>query len=134
MHISIDEEALSTIQISAKNSFPNECCGFLFGNESNIAFAIEVINTSEKRKAVSFQISATDYIAAEQMAVEKDAKLLGVYHSHPNEPARPSVEDHEAAFPNFLYLILSLSKTKINELKGWKLNHENAFEEQLIKQ
>lgn len=133
MHISIDDEALSTIKISAKKSFPNECCGFLFGNERNISFAMDAKNVATNKESIAFQISATDYLAAEKLAVDKKTSLLGVYHSHPNQPAIPSVEDREAALPNFLYLILSITKNTINELKGWQLNPQDTFEEQPIK-
>jgi proteasome lid subunit RPN8/RPN11 len=63
----------------------------------------------------------------EQFAVVKEARnngltLMGVYHSHPESPARLSEEDLRLLNdPNMVYFIVSLL-TKEGDIKAYKIN------------
>jgi proteasome lid subunit RPN8/RPN11 len=121
----------------AGNAFPNECCGFVFGNENEkngriITDILVVINSKEGDKTRRFEISPFDYIKAEQYALDKGLLLLGVYHSHPNHPAIPSEHDRKSAQPWFSYLILSVQDGLFANLQSWVLNEEMRFEEERI--
>ena len=117
--------------------FPDECCGFLYGHETEnsrvIELAVPVENNKEGDKKRRFEISAIDYMKAEQFALKNKTGLLGVYHSHPQHPAIASEHDLRQAMPYFSYVILSVMDGKIDDIKSWKLNEENtAFEEETI--
>lgn len=121
----------------AVNTFPDECCGFLFGREetdgTRIVLDILVVdNSKEGDKRRRFEISPLDYMTAEQHALDHDWTLLGVYHSHPNHPAIPSEHDRVAAQPYFSYLIISVLNNEIITLRSWLLNEEQQFEEEKI--
>jgi proteasome lid subunit RPN8/RPN11 len=124
------EDALST--------FPDECCGFLFGNETETEEeritlqAMVVNNAKEGDKRRRFAITAKDYLNAERYAEENNLLLLGVYHSHPNHPAVPSEHDRLAAQPYFSYVILSIINNEYAGLRSWRLNEEQQFEEEII--
>jgi proteasome lid subunit RPN8/RPN11 len=46
-------------------------------------------------------------------ARELGIAIIGNYHSHPETPARPSVEDIKLAYdPEIIYVIVSLSQSK----------------------
>ena len=48
-----------------------------------------------------------------RQAREEDLEIIAVYHSHPETPARPSVEDIKLAYdPNVSYVIVSLADNK----------------------
>jgi proteasome lid subunit RPN8/RPN11 len=57
--------------------------------------------------------------------------VLGVYHSHPNAPARPSQYDAEhAAWTTWTYVILSVEEGKVVDLRGWRLREDrDGFDE-----
>jgi len=121
----------------AVNTFPDECCGFLFGREetdgTRIVLDILVVdNSKEGDKTRRFEISPLDYMTAEQHALDHDWTLLGVYHSHPNHPAIPSEHDRKAAQPYFSYVIVSVLNNEIITLRSWLLNEEQQFEEEKI--
>lgn len=121
----------------AVNTFPDECCGFLFGTEDNngvriITQMLVVDNSKEGDKRRRFEISPFDYMRAEQQALDNNLSLLGVYHSHPNHPAVPSEHDRKAAQPYFSYLIISVMNKEIITLRSWLLNEEQQFEEEQI--
>ncbi len=117
-------------------TFPEECCGFLFGKEEDgvrSIISIAVVNNSDEGdKRRRFEISSVDYIHAERFADDKDLHLLGVYHSHPNHPAVSSEHDRVNAQPYFSYVILSIANGKFASVKSWRLNDDQQFEEEKI--
>jgi proteasome lid subunit RPN8/RPN11 len=132
IHATAKEELLA----DAANAFPDECCGFFFGEEAGddriITVVRPVINAKEGDKRRRFEISAKDYLAAEQFADTNQLQLLGVYHSHPNHPAAPSEHDRVAAQPWFSYIIVSVLEGKTDAVRSWRLNEEQQFEEETI--
>ena len=121
----------------AVSTFPDECCGFMFGREETdgtrlILDVLVVDNSKEGDKRRRFAISPQDYMTAEQHALDHDWTLLGVYHSHPNHPAIPSEHDRIAAQPFFSYLIISVLNNEVITLRSWLLNDDRQFEEEKI--
>jgi proteasome lid subunit RPN8/RPN11 len=134
--ILIEPQAREQFIEDAVNTFPDECCGFLFGMEkddSRVITAIQVVDNSKAGdKTRRFEISPQDYLKGERYALENNLALLGVYHSHPNHPAIPSEHDRVAAQPYFSYLIISVLNNEIITLRSWRLNEEEQFEEEKI--
>jgi proteasome lid subunit RPN8/RPN11 len=136
--IHLNGEALEAINADAISAFPNECCGFLYGQESangsrEIAIAVPVANSKEGDQRRRFEISPLDYLRAEQFALQNDVALLGVYHSHPNHPAIASEHDLAVAMPYFSYLIVSVVQGEIADHKSWRLrDEERAFMEEKV--
>jgi proteasome lid subunit RPN8/RPN11 len=138
MQLDISEEALKVMQQHAEEAYPNECCGFFYGAEDEdrmIEEASRVSNSKEGDQRRRFEVSALDYMRAERYADESGKTLLGVYHSHPDHPARPSEHDLKQAVPYFSYIILSVQKGKVVDITSWQLNSVNKeFEEETINQ
>ncbi|EOR94877.1 Mov34/MPN/PAD-1 [Arcticibacter svalbardensis MN12-7] len=109
---------------------------FFFGlqgaREDDVKVALEVKNDEGLEKHRYFKINPYDYMKAEQYAEENNLALLGIYHSHPNQPALPSPDDKQFALPNISYLIISVSGKDILEPKCWQLDEEQIFQEQII--
>lgn len=135
--ITIQPIAKDLMLKDAVQAFPDECCGFLFGeedSEGNRSITdIQVVNNAkEGDKRRRFVIAPLDYMRAEQHAEENNLLLLGVYHSHPNHPAIPSEHDRVAAQPYFSYVIISVLEGKIGPVRSWRLNDEVQFEEETV--
>ena len=132
----IEKKPLDEMYEDALQSFPNECCGFVFGKEIGeeriITELLTVNNSKEGDKRRRFEIAPKDYINAERFADEKELQLLGVYHSHPNHPAIPSEHDRIAAQPFFSYIIISVKHEEIAAIRSWQLNDNLQFEEETI--
>lgn len=135
--IIIDEKAVAVIYQDGEQAFPNECCGFLYGDESNGRFikeAIPVTNSKTGDQSRRFEISPLDYMRAEKYAIANNTTLLGVYHSHPNHPAIASVHDLAKAMPYFSYVIISVMDGSVERIKSWKLKENiRAFYEEEVR-
>jgi proteasome lid subunit RPN8/RPN11 len=135
--IIVESGALAEIKSHALSVFPDECCGFLYGNEQAdgsrlITKILEVNNSKTGDKRRRFEISGKDYMLGERFALENNIVLLGIYHSHPNHPAVPSEHDRVAALPFFSYVILSVTPDKIDHIRSWQLNDEEQFDEEIF--
>ncbi len=136
MQLNISEEALKLMLQHAEEAYPNECCGFFYGAETgetrNIEEARRVANSKEGDQRRRFEVSPLDYMQAEMHAEKSGKTLLGVYHSHPNHPARPSEHDLKQAIPFFSYIIISVQKGKFADITSWQLDEKKDFEEEKI--
>lgn len=135
--IIIDTRIRQLLIEDALNTFPDECCGFMFGREEHdgtrhVIDILVVDNAKAGDKTRRFEISPQDYMAAETHALEHDWTLLGIYHSHPKHPAIPSEHDRKAAQPYFSYVIISVMDAETIELRSWLLNEAQQFEEEQI--
>lgn len=132
----IDKKIEKIVIADAENTFPDECCGFLFGKEQAedrfVTAALFVDNAKDGDKRRRFEIAPKDYMAAEKYADENGLVLLGIYHSHPNHPAIPSEHDRKAAQPFFSYLILSVENGRFANQRSWVLNDQFQFDEELV--
>lgn len=119
-----------------EETFPYECCGFIYGTEKNtrtITVARKVTNSKEGDQRRRFEITPTDYLEAERYAMMHDLDLLGIYHSHPNHPAIASEHDLAKAMPFFSYVIVSVMDGQAKDIKSWKLRDEaRQFEEEVV--
>jgi proteasome lid subunit RPN8/RPN11 len=133
--IVVEPFPLAEMKAHALSTFPDECCGFLFGGEepdgTRTISEIEKVNnskTGDKRRR--FEITGRDYMLAEKFALQNNLILLGIYHSHPNHPAIPSEHDRVAAQPYFSYVIVSVMQGNIDHFRSWQLNETSEFKEE----
>jgi len=135
--IIVESGPLEEMKAHALTTFPDECCGFLYGTEQTdgsrmITKILEVANSKTGDKKRRFEIAGKDYMTAEKFALENDILLLGIYHSHPKHPAIASEHDRVAALPYFSYVILSVTPGTIDHIRSWQLNELSQFEEEVF--
>jgi len=134
--IIIQPAVLDQVNHHAVFIFPDECCGFLYGQEQEdgtriISVIRQVDNAKPGDKRRRFEITPKDYMQAEEFALENNLSLLGIYHSHPGHPAIPSEHDRVAAQPYFSYVIISVLQGNIDHIRSWRLNDDSRFEEEV---
>ena len=135
MKLKIENQLMEIIHRHAISTYPDECCGFIFGKENQIRIIDEVLpvrNSKEGDKGRRYVISPTDYIHAEKKAEKKKTTLLGVYHSHPDHQAKPSFYDLEHAVIFFSYIIVSVVKGDVTDTTSWQLNDRKEFQQEEI--
>ncbi len=135
--IRIGKQLLNQIKVNGQKTYNAECCGAIFGRPENGSFNVsellEFNNERTDNKERRYLISPKQYMQSERIASEKKLELLGFYHSHPDHPAKPSQFDTDHAFPNFIYIIVSVQKGKAKDLTSWKLIEDRTgFEELAI--
>ena len=121
----------------ALETYPFECCGFIFGEDQvdgrKVTEVQQANNSKEGDQRRRFEIDPMDYLKAERYALANDLTLVGIYHSHPDHPAVPSEHDLKLAVPFFSYIILSVGKQKVENITSWQLDHKRQFKEEIIK-
>lgn len=137
MKLSLRKDIEKIIFEHASETYPNECCGFLFGQDREgdireIGEAVPVRNSRDGAQQQRFEILPEDYMKAEQYARDHQVSFIGIYHSHPDHPAIPSDYDLQHALPFFSYIIISLSKEKMLDFRSWILDEDFKFTEEEI--
>jgi proteasome lid subunit RPN8/RPN11 len=120
------EKALEAIRSHAVAEFPYECCGALIDQNGTIVEALPLPNTTGGGAARRFRIGPDGYRVAEARARERGGVLVGFYHSHPNEPARPSQHDLDHAWPNLTYVIISVNHGTPADITVWHLRDDRS--------
>ncbi|MBI2816941.1 MAG: M67 family metallopeptidase [Acidobacteria bacterium] len=83
-----------------------------------------VLNSARNR----FRIMPEDLLNVDREAREKGVDILGVYHSHPDHPARPSEYDRQHLLCPWYttYLILAVENGAPRELTGWTASEDGT--------
>ena len=125
--IKITSAILEGIILQAQNELPNETCGLLAGIGNVVHKQIAMTNTDHSPEHFSFDPS--EQFQALRTARSEGLELIANYHSHPETPSRPSVEDIRLAYdPEITYVIASLAGD-IPVIKAFKIQHGIAAEE-----
>jgi proteasome lid subunit RPN8/RPN11 len=121
---------LDEIRAHAAEAYPYECCGALIAIDGEIVEAFRLPNTTAAGARRRFRIGPSDYRQAEARASERRGTLAGFYHSHPDHPARPSQHDLEHAWPNLIYVIVSVNAGSAGDITAWRLRDDrSAFDQ-----
>ncbi|HXW06748.1 MAG TPA: M67 family metallopeptidase [Vicinamibacterales bacterium] len=130
----IESAAIEAIRRHGVDTFPDECCGALIAVGGRIVEAFALPNTTSSGAARRFRIGPDSYREAERRAHALGGTLVGFYHSHPNEPARPSAYDLEHAWPNLVYVIISIVQGAPRDITAWHLRDDRSgFDEGELK-
>jgi proteasome lid subunit RPN8/RPN11 len=104
----IAQNIIEQIIAHARRVAPIEACGYLAGLDNRITAIYEMKNIDGREDHFSFE--PQEQFAAHKKARQAGLRIIGIYHSHPVTPARPSVEDIKLAYdPASLYVIVSLA-------------------------
>lgn len=129
----IAERALARIRGEAWRSYPREACGLLLGRALRDAVRVEDAtigrNRDDEQPERRFLLDPRDWLQAELEAGRRGLEIVGVWHSHPDHPPRPSRTDHEAAWPDLSYLICRVTARRAEDLRSWRLDEGRFVEE-----
>lgn len=121
LKLEIPNDIFERIVEQAKAEAPIEACGILAGSDGRVERLYTMTNADRSRTHCMME-------PREQFAVVKDIraaglKMLAIYHSHPETPARPSAEDVRLALtPDVIYVIVSLRNAADPAIKGFLIN------------
>jgi proteasome lid subunit RPN8/RPN11 len=120
----------------AAADYPHESCGLLIGERDNKVHAIRRVtrarNLNLERAHDRYELDPQDFMEADSAAREQGLEVLGVWHTHPDHPARPSETDRLAAWPDWSYVIMEVTSEGVREMRSWRLNEVQAFDEEAI--
>ena len=123
--IEIAEPAIRSMWKHARETFPEECCGFLLGHGGEPRRIIEAHrtkNVANENRARRYVIDPLELLHADDDARSRGLDLVGIYHSHPNHPAAPSEFDRSRATPWYSYVILGVGDDEGREMTSWRFD------------
>lgn len=107
----------------AVKEIPNECCGVLLGFKGKFQRVMPMRNLRPSPDSYFMDPEQQVQIFSEMERRGED--LLGIYHSHPDGPLRPSATDLKLAFhPEVVYFIVSLKDKQNPELGAFRLDDQ----------
>ena len=128
--IKIPRSAYDAMIAHALKDTPIEACGYLAGINGEVAYDIPMKNTDASNEHFSFD--PQEQFDAFKKTQKEELRLIAVYHSHPETPARPSEEDIRLAFdPNVSYIIVSLA-SETPDVKSFIIKNKTVEKEEIV--
>jgi proteasome lid subunit RPN8/RPN11 len=111
--------------------YPRECRGLLLGHQNGAKRTVMDLVFIDDRDQTQvngnrYQITGEEMLEGEAVARGKDLEVVGSFHSHIDEPARPSIHDREFAQPQFVYVIVGIRQGRAHELAAWKISEDGT--------
>lgn len=106
---------------------PEEACGLVVAHAGDGRTRFIPIPNTHSQPEHHYRFDANAYLTQWALLAQSGEHILGIVHSHPNGPARPSAEDQEV-FPIDApghYLIMALRKDidqyRSHSLTSWRM-------------
>lgn len=103
------------IATHARETAPAECCGFLLGRGTSVAFAIRMVNIARDSRR-RYRVDDRAHLAWRRLLrdVQPPLAIVGVYHSHPRGASAPSATDRaEAHYPSWIHIIAAVQGRRV---------------------
>lgn len=126
--VCIPRSLLDQIKHHAEESYPNECNGLIVGNAGTMVVAnvCRAANVHEEGTRHRYFIDPRELLRIEKEARAAGLDVIGVYHSHPDNPAVPSQYDRTHAWPSYVYVIVAVLAGKAGDVKAWTLREDGS--------
>jgi proteasome lid subunit RPN8/RPN11 len=110
----------------ARESVPNECCGYARAKDGRVEQVFRGENVTETSKMYGYMLDSNSMFKAYEL--EEDGFEVVMYHSHPASPAEPSQTDINLAnYPDWRYVIVS--PTHEPNVRCWRIADGEVEEE-----
>jgi len=165
--LTIPQHILDDMVTHARELDPYECCGLLAGINGTVTHVYRITNivalegaetlssfdpakaahlerlSPAERAEIAFVMDMQDFSAAKKDIRNKGLDLQVVYHSHPHDPARPSITnikiatDYEEIWPKINlptpnYLLISLMEKSKPDIRLYKIKGGNVTPAQIV--
>ena len=137
--IKIPASLLREIYDHTEASYPNECCGVMIGTtdteKNHTVHAFRACkNLNQERARDRYDMDPLDMLRAEREFEKSSWDIIGIYHSHPDHPSRPSQTDTDRAWADYSYVIISVQQGTVASAQSWVLNESEKkfYEEPLL--
>jgi proteasome lid subunit RPN8/RPN11 len=119
--VKIPQDLVDEMIAHARDDLPNECCGMVGGRDGEASEVIRVTNAAAS--PLRYEMDPQEQYDALKAIEDGGGELLAIYHSHTKSAAYPSQTDVNlaAAWPEQVYLIVSLADPDAPDLKGYLL-------------
>jgi proteasome lid subunit RPN8/RPN11 len=118
-------ESWITLQKQAEAAYPFEGCGLLLGpyEKDKVATKIVLLKNvlrDEGRGRFDFRFSPQEFAQAQIAAEKEKLDVVGIFHTHPDHPPRPSKTDEgQPMLAGWINVIASVLGGKFTDAKAW---------------
>ena len=138
MKLEISEEIIARSHRDGESAYPEEGAGLLLGHENGDSrTVVDILQLKNSREDSArhnrYMITGHDMFEGEKEAMRRKMDVVGVFHSHPDHPNRPSEFDREWALPWYSYIITSIKQGQADGSRSWRLtdDRESFIEEKI---
>jgi len=127
-------ESRHWIEGRARESYPHEGCGLLVGSSEpgpQVEYATAARNLAHDRLTDRYRLDPEDFLAVDAQAREDGHEILGIWHSHPDHPAKPSPTDRAQAWPGYTYVIVEVREGAVRDLTAWHLEGDRFVQQDI---
>lgn len=136
MPIHLPRTLRSSLTAWASAGYPAEVCGTLIGSKTESTVRIDDVtlarNLNHARAQDRYELDPEDFLRSDMRARGLGLDIVGIWHTHPDHPARPSATDRDGAWDEWVYLILSVKAGKVADTRAWRLDGERFAEERVL--
>jgi proteasome lid subunit RPN8/RPN11 len=114
---------LAALKSAAVRSRDREACGVLLGRLAADGWVVRRVVNLPNRAAdarSAFLLDGPAMRRAERRARRAGLDVVGVFHTHPAGPARPSAADRAGALPGYLQVVAAARAGRVC-VTGWRL-------------
>lgn len=129
LHISPDR--MGELLRHLEGAYPHEGAGLLLGTavdgDKRVRAVLPLGNEREESARHNrYLITPEQMMRGELEAARLGWDVIGVFHSHPDHPARPSEFDRDWALPWYSYIITSVQDGKAAVSRSWLLEDDRS--------
>jgi len=128
---------VAELERRASRGYPHEVCGLMIGsqtsNETFVARVTEARNLRTDRLGDRYRLDPEDFLMADADARRDGLDVVGIWHTHPDHPPKPSQTDLESAWEGYSYVILAVRDAGVAGIRSWRIDGPH-FREQSIEE
>jgi proteasome lid subunit RPN8/RPN11 len=123
--LTLTASAWAALVEQSEKAYPFEGCGLLLGPYGAEKVAEKVIQLrnalrEQGRGRFDFTFSPNEFAQAQLAADRENLDIVGIYHTHPDHPARPSATDaSQPMLSGWVNVIAGVHGGRFKEAKAW---------------
>ncbi len=123
--ITFTAAAWADLQKRSEEAYPFEGCGLLIGplgRDKRVEKIALLRNTlrDEGRGRFDFLFSPKEFMEAQMRAEKENLDVVGIFHTHPDHPPRPSATDaSQPMLSGWINVIAAVNGGRFKEAKAW---------------
>jgi proteasome lid subunit RPN8/RPN11 len=123
--ITFTSDSWQSLKDLSEQAYPFEGCGLLLGplSKDKVVRQIVILRNilrDEGRGRFDFSFSPQEFMVAQTAAEKMKMDVVGIFHTHPDHPPRPSVTDaSQPMLAGWINIIAAVHGGKFKEAKAW---------------
>ncbi len=131
MTLKISGQHYAELTRHLESAYPQEGAGLLLGTAVDGGKQVKAIRplANEREEAARhnrYLITPEQILRGENEAARLGLDVIGIFHSHPDHPARPSEFDREWALPWYSYVITAVQAGRATVSHSWRLKEDRT--------